>query len=152
MAESSLQLNEKRWFRRQWSWHGLISALVVAGAGAGLLTIFGDHTILAAWLVIAAIGYALGFAGANRAGVLLWVVAAAMLSAAVWMPCHHTLFAPDILLALAGFVLALPASVVFLVASIRNRRRCAENCAGCMLVLFTVLIFLVPGSYAENVL
>jgi hypothetical protein len=109
--------------------------------GAGLLAIYAEHPVLAAWLIIAAIGYTLRFAGANVPGVLLWIAAAAMLNSAVWTTSLGEL----VLLALGGALLSLPAGVVFLVASIKNRKRCAANCAGCMLVLFTVLICLFPG-------
>jgi len=47
--------------------------------------------------------------------------------------------------ALFGLLLSLPAGVVFLYVSIKNQERCAANCAGCMLTLFTVVIFCFPA-------
>jgi hypothetical protein len=146
MAGSSLQLKQQGNFRWRRSWLGVTGVLVVAGVGGGLLTIDAEHPVLASCLIIAAVGYTLWFAGANVPGVLLWIVAAAMLSVAVWATSHGAFFPPEILLALGGFLLSLPAGAVFLVASIKNRRRCAASCAGCTLVLSTVLIFWFPGE------
>jgi hypothetical protein len=144
MARNSVESKPHRWFRRSSSWLDVKAVLAVGGMGAGLLMICGEWPILGSWLIIAAAGYALWFAGANIIGVLLWIAVAAMLSVALWTN-SRSLFPPDILLALIGFLISFPAGMVFLVASIRNRRRCCANCAGCMLVFFTVLIFCVPG-------
>ena len=92
MAEGSLELKPQGWSPRQGSWLGVTGVLVVAGAGAGLLAVFGEHPFWASCLIIAATGYALWFAGANLAGVLLWLPAAVILSAAVGMPSHHDFF------------------------------------------------------------
>jgi hypothetical protein len=81
-------------------------------------------------------------------GIVLWIAAAAMLSAVVWTTFNHdpfTFLGPEILLALGGLLLCLSAGLLFLVASIRDRRRCPANCAGCMFVFFTVLVFWFPG-------
>ena len=144
MAESSLLSTQPQWFWRQWSRLGVTGVL----AGAGLLTIYAEQPGLASCLIIAAIGYSLWFAGANILGIVLWIAAAAMLSVAVWTTSNHdpwNFIPPEILLTFGGFLLCLPAGILFLVASIRNRRRCAANCGGCMFVLFAVLIFWSPG-------
>ena len=107
MAEGSLQLKPQGWSPRQGSWLGVTGLLVVAGAGAGLLAVFGEHPFWASCLIIAATDYALWFAGANMAGVLLWLPAAVILSAAVGMPSHHDFFPIDVLIGLGGLVFAL---------------------------------------------
>ena len=141
MAESSLRLTQRRWSWRRRSWLGVTAVLV----GAGLLTIYAAYPVLASCLIIVAIGYTLQFAGANLPGVFVWIAAAAMLSAALWTT-SRSIFPPDFFLAFGGFSFSLPAGVAFLVASIKNRGRCAANFAGCMLVLFTVLIYWFPGG------
>ena len=144
MAESSLRLTKARWSWQRWSRLGVAGILV----GAGLLAIYAGQPVLASCLIIAAIGYSLWFVGANTPGIVLWIVGAPMLSAAVWTASNRdwwNFLPPQILLTLGGFLLCLPAGICFLLASIKNRGRCAANCGGCMLVVFTVAIFSFPG-------
>jgi hypothetical protein len=133
-------VNERSFWRR-WGWLSVPCVLAIAGVGAGPLGVHTEHAAWASCLISAAIGYTLWFAGASVPGILLWIAAAAMLGAAVWT----TTSLLEILAALGGALLALVAGVVFLVASIKNRRRCSANCAGCTLAVFAVLICWFPG-------
>lgn len=144
MAENSVELKPHEWFRHLGNRLGVKGAIAVGGAGAGLLLIDGEWPVLGSWLIIAATGYALWFAGAYVIGVLLWIAAAAMLSVTLWTNSRGML-PPEILLGLIGFLITLPAGVVFLVVSIRDQSRSCANSAGCMLVFFTAVIFCFPG-------
>jgi hypothetical protein len=71
-----------------------------------------------------------------------------MLSVAFWTPLSRDdFFVPSGgLFALGGFLLSLPAGILLLLASVKNRTRCAGNCAGCMIVLFALVVYWVSGG------
>jgi hypothetical protein len=100
-------------------------------------------TLLAFWLLIAIVGPILHrFGRVSPLGIVLWMIAAAMLSTWWCVPTSlgNTWVGISHILAAIGVVLSLAAGVLFLVASFRDRGRCVANCAGFMLVFFSVII------------
>jgi hypothetical protein len=135
------------------AWLGVPLGLAAVGAAAWALTTYARSPIAASCLTIVAICWTLfRFGRANLWGVVLWGFAAAILSAGFWTPetseSDHGLFVipRGVVLGAGGFLLSLPAGIVFLFASVKNRSRCAGNCAGSMIVLFTFVVYCTAGS------
>lgn len=125
-------------------WLGVPLGLAVVGVAIWLLVAYGHSPILAAWVVIAGVGWILCQYGKASvfAVILLWITAATMLALGLCRPI--SLGQPWLgigqFLGTAGFLLFLAAGLLFLIASLKDRKRCAGNCAGFMLVFFSVVI------------
>ncbi len=151
-AENDLPTQRAASSRRRRAWFLAIVVLAVAGAAAGLVAVYAHDPISASWVMIVAVGLTLfQFAGASRAsgwGVVFWIMAAAILSAGFWTlaSLHEFMIPSGAIFTVGGFLLSLPAGILFLVASIKNRSQCAGNCAGCMIVLFTFVIYCISGG------
>jgi hypothetical protein len=147
---STMEPSSRRWE----TWLGVPVGFVVVGVAAWLLTVYAHAPIVAAWLVIAAVGWMLSrFGKASVLGIIVWIAAAAVLSAGFWTPVsfHGLFFFPSSFAFTAGgLLLSLPAGIIFLIASIKNQPRCAGNCAGCMIVLFTFVIYCTSGSTMQT--
>jgi hypothetical protein len=142
-------LKQEQWFRRQKAWLIALTLLGVVAAMAWLLATQGERPIPASCMMIAAMGGILWrLGGANAWGTLLWGLAAAVLSAGFWTPAslHEFLFPSSMAFTTGGVLLSLPAGIIFLVASIKSQSRCAGNCAGFMMVVFTLAIYWTSGS------
>jgi hypothetical protein len=142
-------MSSRRWV----SWLAALLELGAVGVAAWLLTVYARLPILASCLAIAAICWTLfRFGGAYVWGVVFWGFAAAILSAGFWTPetpeSYYGLFVipRGVAVGAVGFLLSLPAGIVFLVTSLKNPSRCGGNCAGCMIVLFTFVIYCTAGS------
>ena len=124
MPADNLQLMQERRFHLWRGWLGETSVLMAAGAAAWLLTLYTHPPILAACLLIAAIGWTLfQCAGASVPGIVSWMAAAATLSVALWTPISIDVFWFPIagLFVVGGFLLSLPAGICFLLASLNPR-------------------------------
>lgn len=136
---SKVGLGSRAWV----AWLGVPFGLAVVGVAVWLLVVYAHTPILAVWLAIAAIGWTLHRLGrASGFGVVFWIAGAAMLSAGLWPPISigQPWLRVSQILGSVGFVLYLSAGILFLVASAKDRRRYAGNCAGCMIVFFSVII------------
>jgi hypothetical protein len=143
MLGDNLGLKQKHRFRRQAAWLIALAALAAAAAVALPLTP-GRIPVLASYFAIAAVALTLWFAGANPIGTILWVSAAAILCAGVWTRVSYhglVMFPISSAYTAGGILLSMPAVTLFVLALIKNQSRCAGNCAGCMVVLFTFVIY-----------
>ncbi len=139
MSATSLRRNQEHWFRSPWVWLGAMGVVAVAAAPV----LHAPVLVLASWLVIGTVGWILHrFGRATVIGIVLWAAAGVLMSASLW--ASPSLGDPWVrilhFLPAAGLALTLPAGLVFLVASVRDRKRCAGNCAGCMVVLFSIIV------------
>ena len=125
------------------AWLSVPLGLAVVGVAAWLLTTYAHLPIVATWLVFVAVGWVLyRNAKASVAGVALCVAAVAVaitgygLTALFGDPEGRI---ASFLGVLAG-IMYLLGGLVFFIASLRNRTRCAGNCAGFMIVFFSIVI------------
>jgi hypothetical protein len=101
-----------------------------------------DLLWLASWAVIAVIGWVMyRFVRMSKVGVILWCCAAALLIAAFWVPLPDDAEGLRLLCAIPGPLLPV-SSIVFLVAATKDPARRAANCGGCMLAVFTLVIWI----------
>lgn len=136
--------NEPKLGPRLWTaWLSVPLGLAVVGVAAWLLTTYAHLPIVATWLVFVAVGWVLyRNAKASVAGVALCVAAVAVaitgygLTALFGDPEGRI---ASFLGVLAG-IMYLLGGLVFFIASLRNRTRCAGNCAGFMIVFFSIVI------------
>ena len=141
---------------KRWAWHIVPGMLAAVAALALPLTLYAHRPILASCLMVGVVVWTLWrLLGANAWGVVLWGLAGVILSAGFWTPVspHGLLLVPSSLgFTVGGFLVSLPAGIIFLVASARNRSRCAGNCAGCMVVLFSFVIYWTAGGHMRTYL
>ena len=121
------------------NWLVAIALLLIVAVAAWLLTAYTNVPFLAAWLVIAVIGWILYRIGhAHILGIILWVVAATLLSAWFWIPDMSSIMARVLFWSLP-LLLFLSAVIVFMVFSLTRRRHYIGNCAGCVIAVFSVV-------------
>jgi hypothetical protein len=130
---------------RHWmTYLGLLLALTLVGVVTWLLAAYSHSPLSAVWVVIAGLGWLLyRFGKASIFAVaLLWVTAATMLALGL---CQPILLGQPWLrigqfLGTAAFLVFLAAGLSFLIASLKDRAQCVGNCAGFMVVFFSVVI------------
>ena len=118
--------------------------LVVVGVVAWLVTVHSRVPTLAAWLAVVAVGWILyRFDWANRLGAVLLCISAAIILG-LWLAASTPLEQQWVQIAqfvgTGASLLFFATGILFFIASIKVPKRCAGNCAGFMIVFFSVVI------------
>jgi hypothetical protein len=131
--------------RSAWLYGALI--LLAACTAARLLVAYVNSPLSASWVLIAAVGWVLyRIARASTVGTVLWCVGAAALGAGTWAPLPEDAEGRMVLLGVLGVLLPFVSSIVFLVTASRRRVGRVQNCGGCVLALFTLIIWLAAAK------
>lgn len=141
MATNAPQANPMASSQGRGTWIMVVGVLSTAVVAAWLLATVAHLPVPAIWLITAAVGWCLvGYAKASIAGICLWIVATVLLSIPLWSPVFGLdLLMPIVGLFLVGLLLSLSAGVALLIALVRRPSRSVGNCAGVILVVFTLI-------------
>ena len=141
MATNAPQANPMASPQGRGAWIMVLGVLTTAVVAAWLLAVVAHLPVPAIWLITAAVGWCLvGYANASIVGTCLWIVATVLLGIPLWNPVFGgDLLVLIVILFLVGLLLSLSAVVAFLIAVARRPSRSAGNCAGLILVVFTLV-------------
>ena len=128
-----------------------IVGLALAGAAAWMAVDDSRMSVPAVWLAAAIIAWLLlRYGKANLFGVVLWLVAAVMISLGFWQP----LFGEGFLLptiSASAVLFFLIAAVIFFAVSLMDGPHRAGNCAAFMVAMFSVIVPGVCGGTIAHV-